>query len=222
MLRTSCSATYTAQGHGDPLPRKWSRGAIQYLILGFRSSGCSFHLAVAYSRHISSTMGFASKLAKRLEVKHEIDQYAEQGTTKWGNKDIYPIIPERRTFNGWAYFTYWATAGICISSYTLGSSMIGIGLTAGQAMGAVVIATVCSSLLSFFTGQMGRIHHVGFFMNLRSTFGLWGANFMICLNVFGSIIYFGVQAMYGAQAIVVILNAIFPSYLRMKNTIPAR
>jgi NCS1 family nucleobase:cation symporter-1 len=119
-------------------------------------------------------MGFASKLAKKLEVKHGLEQYAEQGTTKWGNRDIYPIIPERRTFTAWAYFTYWATAGICISSYTLGSSMIGIGLTAGQAMGAVVIATVCSSLLSYFNGQMGRIHRVGFFMNLRSTFGLWG------------------------------------------------
>ena len=65
-------------------------------------------------------------------------------------------------------------SGICISSYTLGSSMIGIGLTAGQAVGAVLIATACSSTLSYFTGQMGRIHRVGFFMNCRSAFGLWG------------------------------------------------
>lgn len=56
-------------------------------------------------------MGFGSKLAKKLEVKHDIDQFSEEGTTNWGNKDIYPIIPERWTFTAWAYFTYWATAG---------------------------------------------------------------------------------------------------------------
>ena len=52
--------------------------------------------------------------------------------------------------------------------------MIGIGLTAGQAVGGVLLATGLSSLLSFFTGQMGRVHRVGFFMNCRSVFGLQG------------------------------------------------
>jgi hypothetical protein len=33
------------------------------------------------------------------------------------------------------------TCGMCLSSWTIGSSLIGIGLTAGQAMGAVVSCT---------------------------------------------------------------------------------
>jgi NCS1 family nucleobase:cation symporter-1 len=45
---------------------------------------------------------------------------------------------------------------------------------------------------------------------------------MIVLNVFGSIIWFGVQATYGGSAMVVILSAIFPQFLRLKNTIPER
>ena len=57
-------------------------------------------------------MGTGHRIAKAFEVKHKLDQYAEQATTRWGNRDIYPVIPERRTFTGWAYFTYWATAGL--------------------------------------------------------------------------------------------------------------
>ncbi|KAH8890333.1 NCS1 family nucleobase:cation symporter-1 [Thozetella sp. PMI_491] len=165
-------------------------------------------------------MGRITEALKPFEVKHKQAQYAAQGTTGWANRDIYPVIPEHWTYSSWAYFVYWATAGICISSYTLGSSMIGIGLTAGQAVGGVLLATGLSSLLSYFTGAMGRIHRVGFFMNCRTTFGLWGANFMIVLNVFGSIIYFGVQSYYGGQAVVVILNSIFPSFLNLPNTLP--
>ena len=45
---------------------------------------------------------------------------------------------------------------------------------------------------------------------------------MIVLNVFGSIIYFGVQSYYGGQAVVVILNSLSPGFLNLRNTIPAR
>jgi hypothetical protein len=37
---------------------------------------------------------------RRLEVKHHQEQYAAQGTTGWGNRDIYPIIPEHWTQDG--------------------------------------------------------------------------------------------------------------------------
>ena len=45
---------------------------------------------------------------------------------------------------------------------------------------------------------------------------------MIVLNVFGSIIYFGVQSYYGGQAVVVILNSLSPGFSNLRNTIPAR
>lgn len=54
----------------------------------------------------------------------------------------------------------------------------------------------------------------------RASFGLWGSYFTIILCVFGGIIYFGVQSYYGGQAVVVILNAIFPQFLHLKNTLP--
>ena len=56
-------------------------------------------------------MGRIQEAFRPLEVIHDQEQYAAQGTIGWGNRHIYPIIPEHWTYTGCAYFTYWATAG---------------------------------------------------------------------------------------------------------------
>ncbi len=43
-------------------------------------------------------MGRIQNALRPLEVKHHQEQYAAQGTTGWGNRDIYPIIPEHWTY----------------------------------------------------------------------------------------------------------------------------
>lgn len=65
-------------------------------------------------------MDKVTALLKPLEVKHSQVEYASIGTNRWGNRDIYPVIKEHQTYTAWSYFIYWATAGICISSWTLG------------------------------------------------------------------------------------------------------
>lgn len=40
--------------------------------------------------------------------------------------------------------------------------MIGIGLTAGQACGAVLVGASLASLNGFMAGQCGRVHHLGY------------------------------------------------------------
>ena len=101
-------------------------------------------------------MAAIKRLLEPLAVHHTDDAYASQGAHRWGNRDIYPIVKKERTYSTWAYFAYWATAGICITSWTLGSSMIGIGLTAGQACGAVLAGSTFASILGFLAGQAGR------------------------------------------------------------------
>jgi nucleobase:cation symporter-1, NCS1 family len=102
-----------------------------------------------------------SAIAKFLEVRQRDEAYSEQGTTRWGNRDIYPIIPSERTYGPMAFFAYWLTAGICVSSWTLGSGLVGIGLTAGQAVGAVVVGGCIASTNAYLCGKCGADHHVG-------------------------------------------------------------
>jgi len=79
-----------------------------------------------------------SRILKRLEVKPTDDEYEKIETSRWGNRDIYPVPHDKRTFGVYAFVSYWGTCGICLSSFTTGASLIGIGLTAGQAMAATV------------------------------------------------------------------------------------
>jgi NCS1 family nucleobase:cation symporter-1 len=101
-------------------------------------------------------MSLAAITAK-LQVKPTDDEYEAIETTRWGNRDIYPVAHDKRVYGIYDYVAYWVsdtalwrregealltilkgTCGMCLSSWTIGSSLIGIGLTAGQAMGAVV------------------------------------------------------------------------------------
>ena len=82
------------------------------------------------------------------------------------------------------------TCGICLSSWTIGSSLIGIGLTAAQAMTAVTIGMLIASVTAFLNGTPGAKHHLGYGMLARSAFGLWGSYFCIMLNVFQSFVFY--------------------------------
>ncbi|KAI0482558.1 permease for cytosine/purines, uracil, thiamine, allantoin-domain-containing protein [Xylariaceae sp. FL0804] len=162
-----------------------------------------------------------SALLRRLEVKPTDDEYEALATSRWGNRDVYPIPHDKRTYGWLSFYAYWGTCGISLSSWTLGSSLIGIGLTAGQACGVVVIGCVIASLSSFLNGGAGSIHHLGYGTLGRAAFGLWGSYFTIMLNVFESFVFYGTQMYFGGMAFVIILNSIFPSFLTLANTLPA-
>lgn len=128
-------------------------------------------------------MAFAS-IATKLEVKPTEDEYEAIETTRWGNRDIYPVAHDKRVYGVYDFVAYWVssvsssswlfsdrtsadsvqgTCGMCLSSWTIGSSLIGIGLTAGQAMGAVVsympevfLSSNCDELM--LTVSLGRGH----------------------------------------------------------------
>lgn len=77
-------------------------------------------------------------------------------------------------------------------------------------------------------------------MMSRAAFGLWGSYFSSMLCIFESVIYvrfflltpavkarltasqFGMQAYFGGQAVVVILNSLSYDFMTMKNTLPER
>ncbi|KAI0020991.1 permease for cytosine/purines, uracil, thiamine, allantoin-domain-containing protein [Xylariomycetidae sp. FL0641] len=163
----------------------------------------------------------SAEILKKLEVRPTDDEFEAIETSRWGNRDVYPIAHDKRTYGWLAFYAYWGTCGISLSSWTLGSSLIGIGLTAGQACGVVAIGCVVASLSAYLNGAAGAIHHLGYGTLARAAFGLWGSYFVVMLNVFQSFIFYGTQMYFGGMAFVIILNSIFPSFLHLANTLPA-
>lgn len=112
-------------------------------------------------------------------------------------------------------------AGFNATAYSLGSSNIANGLSAGEAIGGVLIGSVLAGLVAVLCGEPGVLYHVGFPMQSRSTFGMYGSYFVILLKCFVNFIFCGIQAYWGGLSVRVFLGAIFPSFENMANTLPA-
>jgi NCS1 family nucleobase:cation symporter-1 len=52
-------------------------------------------------------MGGVSGLLQRLEVKPSDDEYEAIETSRWGNRDVYPVAHDKRTYGVYAYVSYW-------------------------------------------------------------------------------------------------------------------
>ncbi|RDW65004.1 hypothetical protein BP6252_10655 [Coleophoma cylindrospora] len=165
-------------------------------------------------------MGVLGKIVKAIEVKQKGEAYSAYPPSRWGNRDIFPIIKAERTYTWYDFYSYWFVAGICLTSWTLGSSLIAIGLTAGQACGAVLVGGCLASLNAFLCGETGRQHYLGYTMMGRATWGLYGSYLCIALSCVQSLIYFGIQSYYGGEAVVIILSSLSHSFMTMKNTLP--
>lgn len=44
---------------------------------------------------------------KQLEVKPTDDEYEAIETTRWGNRDVYPIPHDKRVYGVYAFASYW-------------------------------------------------------------------------------------------------------------------
>jgi NCS1 family nucleobase:cation symporter-1 len=99
-------------------------------------------------------------------------------------------VRNKHSHNSEQQLTTPGTCGICLSSWTIGSSLIGIGLTASQAMTSVTIGMLIASVTAYLNGTPGAKHHLGYGMLARSAFGLWGSYFCIMLNVFQSFVFY--------------------------------
>jgi NCS1 family nucleobase:cation symporter-1 len=111
-----------------------------------------------------------SRFLKLIELPPRDDIYQDEGTTDWGNhvrasspklhfsvtnknKDLYPIVPKERTYGKGAFMLYWLTCGGGLSTFAIGSSYIAVGLTAGEAVGAILIGACISSCNALLCGM---------------------------------------------------------------------
>ncbi|KAH8880225.1 hypothetical protein GQ53DRAFT_891637 [Thozetella sp. PMI_491] len=161
-----------------------------------------------------------SRYLRWLEVKPKDDIYADVGTTRWGNHDIYPIKKEDRTFGWSSYFLYWTTCCMGLSTFSIGSSYITVGLTAGETLGAVLIGALLTSVNGILCGKAGSEKYLGYTVSARASFGLVGVILPLFFQILSNVIFFGLQAVYGGQAIALILGSIFSGWQSMPNTLP--
>lgn len=67
-----------------------------------------------------------------------------------------------RTYGLGAFLLYWLTCGGGLSTFAIGSSYIAVGLSAGEAIGAVLIGVCWSSMNAVLCGKPGDEKHLGY------------------------------------------------------------
>jgi NCS1 family nucleobase:cation symporter-1 len=166
-----------------------------------------------------------------------LDQHGHIGTKQtWSNEDLDPTPPDKRTWRWWNFVTFYL--GLSFGNWTLGSTMIGIGLNWWQSILVIFASQLISSIAMFFNSRCASVYHIGYPVVARSVFGMWGSYYFVGARAALAIIWYGVQCKYplvcrklytdhttvysGASFMANILRCIFGhNYTEIPNHIPA-
>ncbi|KAF2094426.1 uracil permease [Rhizodiscina lignyota] len=142
------------------------------------------------------------------------------GNARWTNKDLDPVPKDERKWGVISLVAYWISDAFNAATWQFASSIIAVGLTWRESLGIVALGFFIISFVIALNGAVGVIHHTSFPVNSRAPWGFWGSYIAIISRAILAIFWFAIQTMNGANTVRVMLGAIWPSFLRLKNTIP--
>lgn len=106
--------------------------------------------------------------------------------SRWSNEDLDPTPPAKRTWN-WANYVafYW---GVSFGNWTLGSTMVGIGLNWWESIIVIFVSQFISSVAMFYNSRCASVYHLGYPVVARSVFGMWGSYYVVAARAMLAII----------------------------------
>ena len=143
------------------------------------------------------------------------------GNSRWTNRDLDPVPFHLRKWGVISIVTYWMSDAFQPATWEFASSIIAVGLSWRESLAIVALGFFIVSIPIALTGAMGVIYHVPFPILARASWGFWGSYIPIISRAILAIFWFAVQSMNGANSMRVMLGAIWPSFLRLQNHIPA-
>lgn len=139
----------------------------------------------------------------------------------WSNADMDPVPIERQTWTGWVFVMYWFSDLVTVSTWSGASSVVAAGLSATDAIVIVLLASLWNAVPTVFNGAIGATLHIPFPIAARAVFGLWLSYFAIASRSILACFWFGVNTAAGGLAVTQMIKAIWPSYGRLPNNLPA-
>ncbi|KAF7310716.1 NCS1 nucleoside transporter family [Mycena chlorophos] len=153
-------------------------------------------------------------------------------------RDLLPVPSDARTWNtlhlggkflallekrlrvSWTVLTRLLDCGgFC--QYQVASTAVAAGLAPGPAIAAVFLGHFLVSLACAMTGFVGAKHGINFPVMARMSFGTIGTLVAVVSRAAAAIVWFGTQTFQGGQCVQVMLGAIFPSFKKFPNRLPA-
>lgn len=128
------------------------------------------------------------------------------------NEDLAPIPTEKRTWGWVSYSMIWMGMVHNIVSYELAGSLIGMGMSVWEALGAVLLSNLVLIIAIWLNSVGGAKYGLPFPVLIRSSFGHKGAHVPVLIRAFVAIFWFAVQAYAGSKAVGAIITVIYPKW----------
>lgn len=128
------------------------------------------------------------------------------------NDDLTPVPVEGRTWSWVNYTTVWMGMVHNIVAYTTAAGLIALGLSAVQALAAVVLANLFLVAGMWLNGAIGTKYGIPFPVIMRACFGYRGAQLPVVVRALVAMFWFAVQTYAGSLAINAIFSVLIPGW----------
>ncbi|KAH7109109.1 uracil permease [Dendryphion nanum] len=139
----------------------------------------------------------------------------------WTNSDMDPVPLEKRTWGKSAFVTYWFSDLVTIATWSSGSAVVTLGLTATDAIIITFVAGICNAVPTILNAAIGSNLHIPFPIASRASFGYWFSYFAVISRAILAMFWFGVQTANGGTCVTAIITSIWPSFRSLPNHLPA-
>lgn len=157
---------------------------------------------------------------KNYLEKFKLDSAAQQGHS-WYNTDLLPTKSEDRTWTVYNYLFFYFTTSLTPSSYTLGATLVSMGLLWWHGLICAAVGSFFLSIILVVNSRASSKYHLGFPAIVRAPAGMYGSYLFIFVRVSVASIYFAVQTYFAGKLMSVMLRAIFGhKWVDIKNTFP--
>lgn len=125
------------------------------------------------------------------------------------NEDLAPVPQDKRTWTWWNVAALWIGMAVCITTYTLASSLIQQGMNWWQATLTIFLGNVIVLVPMTLNAHPGTSYGIPFPVLLRAAFGTRGANVPALMRGLVACGWFGIQTWVGGAAIYATAAVIF-------------
>ncbi len=125
------------------------------------------------------------------------------------NADLAPVPQERRTWTTWNIAALWIGMAVCITTYTLASSLIDQGMNWWQATLTILLGNLIVLVPMTLNAHPGTAYGIPFPVLLRASFGTFGSNIPALMRGLVACGWFGIQTWVGGAAIYATAAVIF-------------
>ncbi|KAL3456517.1 permease for cytosine/purines, uracil, thiamine, allantoin-domain-containing protein [Aspergillus heterothallicus] len=143
-----------------------------------------------------------------------------RGNIRWTNIDLDPVPVSMRKWTVLSFIGYWISDCFSVANWQLASSIIAIGLSWKESLGLVALGFFILSVVIAMNGSVGAMYHVPFPVIARAGWGFWGSYVPILSRLILAVFWFATNCVNGGNSVVVMLGAIWPSFLKIPNGIP--